>query len=193
MHTGQLSDEVLAARVAQGDRKAFETLYDHHASMVLGMALRITGDRIAAEDILQETFWQIWQSANTYQPQRGSFTTWLFRIARSLAIDAYRRRNVRLQGINDATNEDLILDQMPGLDMNEPEQAQSNLVAQKARNALKTLPREQRQVIELAYLYGMSRQEIAEATGQPLDTIHNSARLGLQKLREELESAKFEF
>jgi|SRR5688572_19007586 len=186
MHTGQLSDEVLAARVAQGDRKAFETLYDRRASMVLGMALRITGDRTAAEDILQETFWRMWQSAGSYQTERGPFTGWLFRIARNLAIATYRRSNPKV--IPDApADADSIPDRMPDLDIDVPNKSKQ------MQKALKNLPREQKQVIELAYLYGMSRQEIAEATGQPLDTIHNSARLGLQKLREELESAKFEF
>jgi len=95
MYSGQLSDEVLAARVAQGDKTAFETLYDRHASMILGITLRITGERVVAEDVVQETFWRMWQSADTFQPERGPFTAWLFRIARNLAIDMYRRRNVR--------------------------------------------------------------------------------------------------
>ena len=193
MHTGQLSDEVLAAHVAQGDRTAVETLYDRHASMILGMALRITGERAVAEDILQETFWRLWQSADTYQPVRGPFTTWLFRIARNLAMDAYRRRNVRPKDITNRTDTDPILGQMPDPDMNVPEQAQSNPMAQQVRNAMKSLPGEQRQVIELAFFSGMTRQEIATATGQPVDTLHTRARLGLQKLREALEKENFEF
>ena len=187
MLTGQLSDEVLAARVAQGDSKAFETLYDRHASMVLGITLRITGEQAIAEDILQETFWQLWQSANTYQPQRGSFTTWLFRIARSLAIDAYRRRSAHPKFITDVTDEDPVLDQMPDPDIDVPNKSQQ------MQNALKTLPREQRQVIELAYFYGMTRQEIAEEIGEPPGIIHTRAQLVLQKLREELEKEEFEF
>ena len=184
MHPGQLSDEVLAARVAQGDRKAFEILYDHHASIVMGIALRITGERVVAEDVVQETFWRMWQSAYAYQPERGPVTVWLFRIARNLAIDAYRRRSGRPKVVIDETDVDPILERMPDPDMNVPEQA---------RNALKTLPQEQRQVIELAYFSGMTRQEIAKATGQPVGTIHTRARLGLQKLRAALEKENFEF
>jgi len=187
MSTGRLSDEILVARVASGDRTALESLYDHHAAAVLGISLKIIGDRAAAEDVLQETFWRVWQSAVTYQSQRGSFTGWLFRIARNLAIDAYRRRSVRPQTIIETADANPILDQLPDPDMDVEDQAQSNLKAQQVRNALTILSREQRQVIEMAYFYGMTRQEIAEATGEPLGTIHTRARLGLQKLRKELE------
>jgi RNA polymerase sigma-70 factor (ECF subfamily) len=190
----QLSDEVLAARVAQGDRRAFETLYNRYASIILGVALRITDERSTAEDVLQETFWRAWQNASSYQPERGSFTSWLFRIAHNLAIDAYRRRSVRPQAIfAEVADADPILDRIPDPDINVPEQAQSNVMAGQAREAIKSLPREQRQVIEMAYFYGMTRQEIAEAMGEPLGTIHTRARLGLQKLREALERADIKF
>ena len=188
----ELSDEILIARVASGDTGALEILYDQHAAAVLGVSFRIIGDRLVAEDVLQETFWRVWQSAVTYEAQRGSFTSWLFRIARNLAIDAYRRQSVRPQAIAEMTDSDPILDQLPDPNMDVSEQAQANLKAQTVRNALATLPREQRQVIELAYFYGMTRQEIAERTGEALGTIHTRARLGLQKLREELERLEFE-
>ena len=189
MYPGQLSDEALVARVARGNQTALETLYDRHASTVLGIAFRVTSERTAAEDILQETFWRVWQSAANYQPERGSFTSWLFRIARNLAIDVYRRRGVRPQ----AGDTESILEHVTDPTINVPERAQLNVIAGQARDALKTLPPEQRQVIELAYFYGMTRREVAEATGEPIGTIHTRARLGLQKLRELLEGKEIEF
>src|SRR5215208_6219788 len=96
---GRPTDENLVTQVAQGNSAALEALYDRYAATVLGVSLKVIGDRALAEDVLQETFWRVWQSAATYQPQRGSFTGWLFRIARNLAIDAYRRRNVRPQAM----------------------------------------------------------------------------------------------
>jgi RNA polymerase sigma-70 factor (ECF subfamily) len=190
--SGQLSDEVLAARVAQGNTDALEDLYDRHSSTVLGLIIRIVGDRAAAEDVLQETFWRVWKSADTYQPARGSFTGWLFRIARNLAIDLYRRRSTRPQVTPDGEVGDSVLDQTPDPAMDVVEQAQSVLESKQVRNAMGSLSGVQRQVIELAYFYGMTRQEIAEATGEALGTIHTRARLALQKLREELERQKFE-
>ena len=183
----QVNDEILAARVARGDTTALESLYDRYAATVLGISLKVIGDQASAEDVLQETFWRVWRSAAAYQPQRGSFAGWLFRITRNLAIDAYRRRSVRPQTINDMDGADPILDQTPDPDMDVAEQAQSILKKRQVRAALASLPRVQRQVIEMAYFYGMTRQEIAEATGEALGTIHTRARLGLQKLREELD------
>jgi RNA polymerase sigma-70 factor (ECF subfamily) len=190
--SGRLSDEVLAARVARGNSEALESLYDRHSSMVLGLILKIVGDRAAAEDVLQETFWRVWKSADTYQPERGSFTSWLFRIARNLAIDVYRRGAVRPQVIPNGDDVASRLDQTPDPAMDVAEQAQSTIESKQVRSALSSLSGVQRQVIEMAYFYGMTRQEIAEATGEALGTIHTRARLALQKLREELETQKFE-
>ena len=187
-----LNDETLAAQVAQGDSAALEALYDRYASTVLGVALKVIGDQGTAEDVLQETFWRVWRSAATFQSQRGSFTSWLFRITRNLAIDAYRRRNTRPQSMTSADDAGTILDQTPDPDADVAEQAQSILKNRQVRKALTALPQVQRQVLELAYFYGMTREEIAEATGEALGTVHTRARLGLQKLREELENEKFE-
>jgi RNA polymerase sigma-70 factor (ECF subfamily) len=185
-------DETLAIQVARGNSAALEVLYDRYASIVLGISLKVIGDQGLAEDVLQETFWRVWQSASTYQSQLGSFTGWLFRIARNLAIDAYRRRNIRPQAISGVTGSDPILDETPDPDTDVAEQAQSILKNRQIRKALASLPAVQRQVIEMAYFYGMTRQEIAEATGEALGTIHTRARLALQKLRGEFERDEFE-
>ena len=188
----RLSDEILVTQVARGSSDALEALYDRYAPTVLGVCLKVVGDQALAEDVLQETFWRVWKGAETYQAQRGSFAGWLFRIARNLAIDAYRRRNVRPQALYTQDSSEPDLEEMPDQDMNVAEQAQSNLKNRQVRSALAALPRLQRQVIEMAYFYGMTRQEIAEATGEALGTIHTRARLALQKLREELDREEFE-
>ena len=188
----RLSDEALIAQVARGDSAALEALYDRHNSTVLGLTLRMIGDQALAEDVLQETFWRVWKSADTFQSQRGSFTSWLFRIARNLAIDVYRRNNVRPQVMPDSDDSVSVLDRTPDPDMDVAEQAQAVLQNKQVRGAMSSLPSVQRQVIEMAYFYGMTRQEIAEVTGEALGTIHTRARLALQKLKEELERQKFE-
>lgn len=188
----ELSDEVLAARVARGDSAALEALYDRHAATVLGILVKVIGERALAEDVLQETFWRLWKSVASFDSRRGSFTGWLFRIARNLAIDAHRRMNVRPQAIVNSDAADVLADRTPDPDTDVPEQVQADFRNRQIRSALAALPRLQRQVIEMAYFYGMTRQEIAEATGEALGTIHTRARLGLQKIREELEREEFE-
>jgi RNA polymerase sigma-70 factor (ECF subfamily) len=116
----------------------------------------------------------------------------LYRIARNLAIDFYRRSNVRPEGKPPELDADSVLDQAADPDMDVAAQAQSELENRQIQTALRSLPGAQRQVIELAYFYGMTRQEIAEATGEALGTIHTRARLALQKLREELNKQEFE-
>lgn len=82
-------------RIARGDAAALEVLYDRHAPMILGIALRITGNQTLAEEIVQETFWRVWRDASTYQPDPISFNGWLFRMARELALEAKRSRNAQ--------------------------------------------------------------------------------------------------
>ena len=185
-----LSDEVLASQVAGGSSAALEALYDRYSSIVLGLIVKILGDRRAAEDVLQEAFWRVWKSAGTFQPERGAFSSWLFRIARNLAIDAYRRGNVRPQVMPD--DNAASMEQMSDPDMDVAQEAQSAIENRQVRLAMTSLPGEQKQVLEMAYFQGMTRQEIAETTGEPLGTIHTRARLALQKLKEELERLKFE-
>jgi RNA polymerase sigma-70 factor (ECF subfamily) len=187
----ELDDEHLLDLMVQGDSIALETLYDRYASTVLGIAVRVIGDPAAAEDILQETFWRVWRQATTFQAQRGTFTGWLFKITRNLVIDRQRRRRARPQIVASA-QEEFEIEQIPDPDADVSEQASISLKHQQMRRALAALPSAQRQVIELAYFYGMTRQEIAEATGAALGTIHTRARLGLKKLRQELQKLHFE-
>jgi RNA polymerase sigma-70 factor (ECF subfamily) len=188
----QVSDEDLAAQVARGESAALEALYDRYAATVLGIALKVIGDQALAEDVLQETFWRVWKGAATFQRERGAFTSWLFRIARNLAIDGYRRQSVRPQVLYSAQDGESVLETAPDPDMDVAEQAQSLLKHRQIQKALAALPGVQRQVIEMAYFLGMTRQEIAEATGEALGTIHTRARLALQKLRVELSKEDFE-
>lgn len=189
----QLTDEELAAQIARGESQALESLYDRYASLVLGISLKIVGDRAVAEDVLQETFWRVWTRAASYQSQRGTLSAWLFTIARNLALDAYRRSSVRPPPLAEVDNYDSLIEQAP--DPNTDIVAQSILLLQQKqiRDVVATLPLVQRQVIEMAYFYGMTRQEIAEVTGEALGTIHTRARLALQKLREQLRNEEFEY
>jgi len=183
------SDEQLIAQVARGDTAAYEMLYDRYSSAGMGLALRITGDQALAEEVVQETFWRVWRKADSFQTQRGVFTSWFFGIARNLSIDMLRRQ--RTQG-KPAHEAEKIIEQAADPSPEVPEAAWLRSKHEQMRAAIQTLPKEQRSVIEMAYFRGMTRQEIARATGEPLGTIHTRARLALQKLREELQTQGFE-
>lgn len=191
MSRDELSDEILLGRIAAGNSGALEVLYDRYAPAVMGLALKLTGDQVAAEEVVQETFWRAWRNAHTYQMQRGACSSWLFGIARNLTIDLYRRRKARPQVVLDEAEAQRI-ENTPDPDTDVAESVWTAIKHTQVRAAIGTLPDEQRRVIELAFFGGMTRQEIAQATGEPLGTVHTRARLALKKLRDTLQAEGFD-
>ena len=174
-------DELIAAIVAR-DPAALEILYDRYAASAMGLAYQILRDRMAAEEILQEAFWRVWKSGNTFERRRGDFAAWFFGIVRNLAIDQVRRRTsrsspVELDDGNQKSSE--IADGSAEV----IDQVWTKWQHKRVQEAIQQLPAAQRQVIELAFFQGMTRQEIAKKLGEPPGTIHTRARLALQKLR----------
>ena len=183
-----LSDEQLMARVAARDSAAFELLYDRYAPVVLGVVVKIVGDRAVGEEVLQDTYWRIWTQAASYDPAKGQLRPWLFSIARRLALDVLRRQSVRPQPARDE-GEARRLETAPAPGEDVSTAVGDALVAAQLRGALDQLSAEQRRVLELAYFGGLTRQEIAHVTNTPLGTVHTRARLGLQNLRAKLETS----
>lgn len=173
-------DEQLIGAVAQGDRRAFETLYDRYAPVVFGLALKMLGDRQVAEEAVQEIFWRIWQRAKSFDRSRP-FAPWLFGIAHNYCIDELRRRRARPQPVYEDDDHPVLSSIADDADVSEAalQSEQRRVVV----NALRELPAEQRQALELAYFGGLTQQEIATRLGNPLGTIKTRMRLGLQKLR----------
>ena len=174
------SDQQLIERVARQDRRAFEMLYDRYASAVFGLALKTLGDRQIAEEAVQEIFWRVWQRAASFDLNRA-FAPWLFGIAHNYCIDELRRRRARPQSVYEDEDHPVLSSIADATDVSEAalQGEQQRIVA----DALRQLPQEQRQAIELAYFGGLTQQEIATRLGNPLGTIKTRMRLGLQKLR----------
>jgi RNA polymerase sigma-70 factor (ECF subfamily) len=177
-------DAELLRAVARGDEAAFARVYDRYGAILLGLMLRILRSRPEAEDVLQEVFLQVWQQARTFDPARGRAFTWLATLARSRAIDRLRAVDSRERAAQRAAE-----DGQPTT--NEPrawaeEEAIRAERAEAVRAALAELPEEQRQVLVLAYLDGMSQTEIAAAKNQPLGTVKTRTRTGLKRLSEAL-------
>ena len=143
----------------------------------MGVVLRVLRERADAEEVLQETFIEVWRRAREYAPSRGSVEAWLLTIARTRAIDRLRSRAAR--------------GRMAEAVSAEPAQAGPKLPdmlsataedAMRVQAALCALPVEQRMALELAYWEGLSQTEIAARTGQPLGTVKTRVRLALLKL-----------
>jgi RNA polymerase sigma-70 factor (ECF subfamily) len=173
-----LADEDLMSLAGNADAGAFASLYDRHSKAAYSLAYRMMGERQAAEDLVQETFLQVWRAAGSYRAERGSVRTWILSIAHNRGIDQLRSSASRRR-----TQERV--EQSP---TSQPSEAFAetwrNLQREQVRQALRDLPPEQLKVLELAYYSGYTHTEIAELLELPLGTVKGRMRLGLQKIRE---------
>jgi len=173
-------DLEIVERIARREPEAFTVFYDSHAPMVFGFLCRLLTERTEAEDALQETFWQVWRQAGSYDSSRGSPQAWLIQIARSRGLD--RLRQVRLRAKRDAGPIDDLYKQLSAQDRTDAKTMEQDR-QQAVRRALNGLPSEQREVVTLAYFNGCTHQEIAARLRTPLGTIKTRIRLGMMKLQ----------
>src|ERR671917_915652 len=167
-----MGDEELVRRVAQGDERALSELYDRYSRPVYATGERLLGDAHLAEDLVQETFTNVWRAAAAFDPSRASFATWLYQVTRNRAVDLARRRRVRPQSAGDEW-----LRAIPGGP--EPE---ASVDGWDVAWALSRIPEEHREVLTLAYFEGLSQREISLRTGVPLGTIKSRTTVALKRL-----------
>ena len=168
----------LLAQVAAGDRTAFAALYDATSMKLFGILLRILHRRDRAEDLLQEVYLRIWERAGAFDRDRASPITWMATIARNRAIDEIRRRQPSVVGRDDDLPD--IPDDTPGA-LEAMEQSED---ARQLEDCLDGLEADRADMVRQAYLNGMSRQELADKYGQPVNTIKTWLRRSLVQLRE---------
>ena len=166
-------DADLLGRVQQGDEQAMTALFDRYSRIVYSVALRVLRDPASAEDVMQEIFLQIWRTPAKFIATRGSLSGWLSVVTRNRSIDRLRRRRPTEQV------EEMQL-ASPGNLANE---AERNIMMEKARVVILQLPTEQRKTLELAFFEGLTHSEIAEKTGDPLGTVKTRIRSALLTLR----------
>src|SRR4029079_17347593 len=172
----------LLRRVAdQADPAAFRELYDTFGPRVKAYMMRKGADAGTAEDLAQETLLTVWRKASLYAGDKGSMTTWVFAIARNLRIDRLRRE-VPWQQLPEGRLTEASSEPLPDEAMAEKERQE------RVQAALAELPPEQKDVVILAYLEGLSHSEIAERLGLPLGTVKSRMRIAYQKIRQTLES-----
>ena len=174
----RLSDAALLAAVGAGDEAATTLFVRRFQRRVYGLALAITGEPGAAEDVASQAFARAWQHAGAYDARRGAVSTWLLTITRNTAIDTIR---VRRPSPVDA---DLLADLLPpGVGEDPSDLAASADLLSHLRRALDRLPEEQRRAVLLATIHSRTSAEIAEAEGIPVPTAKHRVQSGLRKLR----------
>ena len=179
-----LSDEQLMACLGSPEvEAAIARLYDRYCRTVFGVGLKMLGDRSMAEEMTQEVFLKVWRSSGTFDPSRGSFSTWLFRVTRSAALDLYRRRARRVHPVPEGDSQiDAVKDGAAG----PQEIVDESWLSWCVSRALDTLDAPHREVIDLAYFGGLSQREISLRTGVPLGTVKTRTAKAFRSLREEL-------
>jgi RNA polymerase sigma-70 factor, ECF subfamily len=179
---GAPPDEELIARVCWREEPALGEIYARYGRLVYSVVLRIVGDRGAAEEVVQDVFQAVWQSAGSFQPS-GNFSAWLIGIARHRAIDATRSRRYKSRAREDVLDDDRLVGAADS-------PADALMLRAIVRGALEQLPASQRQAIELAYYGGLTHAEIAARLGEPVGTVKSRMRIGLTRLRQLLISAE---
>lgn len=180
-----LSDEALVALVARRDEAALAALYDRFGRVAYGLAVRVLRDSSLAEDAVQEAFMTVWRNADRFMPERAKASSWLLTFVHRRAVDLVRReQRRRAEPLTDSGAEA----EAPAPD----EEAWLRLRRERVQEALRALPDQQREALELAYFGGFTQSELAERLGQPLGTIKSRMFTGLARLRELLDETEKE-
>ena len=179
-----LEDEKLLRLIANGDRSALEVLYERYAGGIYSLAHHMLQERGAAEEVTQDTFFNVWRRASTYNVRRGKVAGWLYSIGHHRIIDELRKRR-RQESM-------IYVPDVEAVHSQEDESADPNAYAEqrmqgsRVREALETLRPELKSVVVLAYFGGLTQSEIAKKLNQPLGTVKTRTRLALKALRENL-------
>jgi len=176
-----LGDETLMEKIMQRQQPALSELYSRYARSLRALIGSVVHEESEADDVLQESFLQIWREAHHYSPKAGKPLGWVITIARRRAIDRVRRRDSYRRAKQRFEAEVKPQGHINGAVGTASEVAQTDLRRFLGRQ-MKTLPKVQREAVELAYFGGLSQREIAATTDTPLGTVKTRLQLGLRKL-----------
>jgi RNA polymerase sigma-70 factor (ECF subfamily) len=169
-------DLALVGRLAAGDEAALAALYDRWSGRLYSVALQLVKQPDLAEDVLEETFWQVWRGAGAYSPARKSVPTWLLTIVRRRSLERLRARPRPKDASLDSDY--AAPDEIPAAGPRAPASEHAPLMEKTIRD----LPDDQRIALELAWFHGLGQAEISDRLGEPLGAIRTRLRLAMQKL-----------
>ncbi len=176
------TDEALLSLVAGSDDLALAELYDRFGGIAYGLAVRVLRDESLAQDAVQEAFLSIWRSADRFLAERAKASTWILTLVHRRAVDLVRREDRRRGEPLDGADE-------PASPATAEDEATLGLQRRLVQEAMRHLPAEQREALELGYYGGLTQRELAERLDQPLGTIKSRMFAGLSRLRDLLDQA----
>jgi RNA polymerase sigma-70 factor (ECF subfamily) len=174
------SDDELRRRLIDGDETALGRVYDVYGPYIYRMAVKFTGNRTAAEDILQEVVCELWLRPEVFDPARGTLRRWVSTLAHRRSVDWVRREEAALRRLCRALQDPSEPYRRPATDTEET--ALSAVIAVHVRSAVASLPAAQRRAVHLAYYEGQSYRQVADTLGIPEGTAKSRLRLGLHRL-----------
>jgi len=172
-----LSDEAVVALVARSDEQALGELYDRFGRVAYGLSLRVLRDETLAEDAVQDAFLAAWRTADRFMPERGKASTWLLTLVHRRAVDLVRREDRRRAEPIEVAGD-------PAGEGSADEAVWLRYERERVQAALRRLPDQQREALELAYYGGFTQSELADRLGQPVGTIKSRMFTGLTRLRD---------
>lgn len=184
MREGDVEDLELHRRLSAGDRGAFDELYRRYAPSAYGLAYRLTGQQMLAQDVVHDAFMALWRAPEAFDPTRGAFRTFFLSLVHHRAVDTVRReerlrkRTERAANLEPLTGEDVAEDVV--------DEAFMGVRRREVREALSTLPAAQRQVLEMAYFQAYTQVQIAEELQIPIGTVKTRTLAAMRKLRRAL-------
>lgn len=179
-------DLELHRRLLNGDRQAFDELYHRYGGAAYGLAYRLTGQQVLAQDVVHDAFLALWRAPEAFDPARGAFRTFFLSLVHHRAVDTIRKeQRLRERGERAANLEPSAVED-PAEDVAQRDYLRVR--REEVREALGSLPHDQRQVLRMAYLGGMTQAQIAERLGIPLGTVKTRTLAAMRKLRTMLEA-----
>jgi RNA polymerase sigma-70 factor (ECF subfamily) len=184
MGNGDVDDLELHRRLSAGDREAFDALYHRYAPTAYGLAYRLTGQQMLAQDVVHDAFMALWRAPEAFDPARGAFRTFFLSLVHHRAVDTVRREERLRKRTERAANLEPLTGEDPAEDV--VDDAFIEIRRREVREALATLPPPQRQVLEMAYLQAYTQVQIAEELGIPIGTVKTRTLAAMRKLRRAL-------
>ena len=185
MREADRDDLELHRSLSSGDRGAFDTLYRRYSGSAYGLAYRITGQQLLAQDVVHDAFMALWRAPEAFDPARGAFRTFFLSLVHHRAVDTVRREERIRARQERAANLEPVADEDPAEGVVDAADVAARRI--EVRAALETLSPDQRQVLEMAYFGGKTQVQIAEEIAIPLGTVKTRTLAAMRKLRKVLD------